>query len=82
MNKLPSKLKLSLCLTAVGLMSAFTMQARTIYGIVLDETGQPLVGATVRELPAQKTNAVHAVTVDINGHFRLDVEDDSNLNYS
>ena len=82
MTNLTSKFKIGMSLTAISLASAMTMQARVISGIVVDETGQPLVGATVREIPSHKQNSVHAVTVDINGHFRLDVEDDSKIGVS
>lgn len=44
---------------------------RTIYGMVQDETGQPLPGAHVTQKRNNKTDSQTAVVVDVNGHFSL-----------
>lgn len=49
------------------------VQAREISGIVVDENGDPLAGATVKEIPSVKGASVHAVAVDLQGHFSLQV---------
>ena len=55
-----------------AVFSALAM-TRTISGIVVDEQGEPLPGATVKEIPANKTNSVASVLTDINGHFTFTV---------
>lgn len=82
MNNLTRNLRLGISVSALCLGSALGMQARTISGIVTDEKGQPLTGATVREIPSQKGRSIHAVVVDENGHFSLNVEDDSKVGVS
>lgn len=64
--------RLTALLTA--LLCIATIQAREIMGIVIDENGDPLSGATVKEVPSLKGQSVHAVAVDINGHFSLEVD--------
>ncbi|HBX21074.1 MAG TPA: hypothetical protein DEF88_11560, partial [Porphyromonadaceae bacterium] len=44
---------------------------RTIYGIVVDENGEPLPAARVEQVRQTKDEALTAVVTDINGHFRL-----------
>lgn len=44
---------------------------RTIYGIVVDENGEPLPAAHVRQVPLNEGDEVAAVITDLNGHFRL-----------
>jgi TonB-linked SusC/RagA family outer membrane protein len=43
----------------------------TISGIVLDEAGEPLAGAYVVQQRISKTESLHGVIVDVNGHFSL-----------
>ena len=52
-------------------------EARKVHGIVLDENGQPLAGATVREVPVNKKNSARAIMVDHQGHFTFDIDDTS-----
>lgn len=66
MSRLAALLTMLLCLAAA--------QAREISGIVVDENGEPLAGATVKEVAAAKGQSVHAVAVDLNGHFSLNVD--------
>ena len=44
---------------------------RTVTGIVVDETGEPLTGANVRTVKVHEGDAIHGVAVDMNGHFQL-----------
>ena len=44
---------------------------RTVSGIVVDETGEPLTGANVRTVKVHEGDAVQGVAVDVNGHFSL-----------
>ena len=44
---------------------------RSINGIVIDETGEPLPGAHVKEVPERDGQSVASVATDINGHFGL-----------
>lgn len=52
-------------------------EAKKIGGIVLDETGEPVPGATVREIPKLKTSSIAAVITDFQGHFTLNVANDT-----
>jgi TonB-linked SusC/RagA family outer membrane protein len=61
---------LSLCLS---LILAFTLpvyaqqlQTRTIIGTIVDEKGEPIIGATVRVL-----NTTSGTVTDVDGHFKL-----------
>lgn len=49
----------------------YAQGVRTISGIVVDETGQPLPGANVVQKRTSKTESLNAVIVDVNGHFSL-----------
>lgn len=62
---------------ALALVTVTGVEARNVSGIVLDENGQPLAGATVREIPANKNNSARAVMVDFQGHFNFNIEDNS-----
>lgn len=44
---------------------------RTITGIVVDENGEPLPAAHVRQVTLGKGESISAVITDMNGHFRL-----------
>ena len=44
---------------------------RIIQGIVTDETGEPLPGATVSAVASGSRNETSAVVTDVNGHFSL-----------
>ncbi len=61
---------LSLAVTAL-LMTVNAQNTREISGIVLDELGDPIAGATVSEVPVQATDSKAMVATDINGHFSL-----------
>lgn len=69
------KTKIKLCLiTALIMTFSLTVSAqadRKVSGIVVDETGEPLPGAAVREVPADKGVRTSAVVTDINGHFTI-----------
>ena len=58
-------------LTLLACILALTAGARTISGIVLDDTGEPLSGATVREVTQNTGNSVAMVITDYQGHFTL-----------
>ena len=59
-------------------LSCFTARAqsgqRTIYGIVTDTAGEPLVGATVQIVRLDKNAATQGVVVDVNGPFSLNFD--------
>lgn len=57
----------------VGLASAAGQTEIT--GIVVDETGEPLPGATVREITKSKDASVTTVITDAHGHFSLNIPD-------
>lgn len=63
--------------TIFVLTLALSAGARTISGIVVDENGEPLAGATVREIPKTADNSVAMVISDLHGHFTLSVPDDT-----
>lgn len=50
---------------------------RTFSGVVLDELGEPLPGATVKEIPTIKGSSVESVMTDAQGHFSLSFDDAS-----
>lgn len=53
---------------------AFSQQIvheRTISGIVVDEKGEPLPGAHVKQVLQQEGQSILSVATDINGHFRI-----------
>lgn len=52
-------------------LAASAQRDYTVGGIVVDENGEPLPGATVRENPVSKEQELRAVATDINGHFSL-----------
>ena len=62
---------------ALAVAAVTGAEARKVSGIVLDENGQPLAGATVREVPVNKNSSAHAVMVDHQGHFSFDIDDTS-----
>lgn len=47
--------------------------SREIFGIVKDETGEPLPGATVTSSGDEEGHETSATVTDVNGHFRLSV---------
>lgn len=51
--------------------SSYAQGTRSIGGIVKDETGEPLPGATVVQKRGGKSELQHGVICDINGHFSL-----------
>ena len=55
----------------------FSVSALTVSGTVVDETGEPLIGATIKD-----SNTKKAVITDINGNFTLNSENKSNLEIS
>ncbi|MGM9698209.1 MAG: SusC/RagA family TonB-linked outer membrane protein [Prevotella sp.] len=50
---------------------------RDIAGIVRDEFGEPLPGATVTSTGASQSREISAVVTDMNGHFKLTVAGDA-----
>lgn len=52
-------------------VAAAAQTDHTIGGIVVDENGEPLPGATVREDPVYKGQELRAVVTDIQGHFSM-----------
>lgn len=60
------KIGVMMCFIAFAL--SVNAQARKVTGQILDESGQPIIGATVR-LQDSTTGTI----TDIDGHFSLDV---------
>lgn len=78
MNKPTFKIrKRALVAATLAVVAVAGAEARKVSGIVLDETGQPLAGATVREVPVNKNSSARAVIVDHQGHFTFDIDDTS-----
>lgn len=61
------------CVAAIALILSFCASFRTIGGIVVDENGAPLPGATVKEVPANPSSSVAMVITDVQGHFSLTI---------
>ncbi|MDE6339307.1 MAG: TonB-dependent receptor, partial [Muribaculaceae bacterium] len=53
---------------------AFAQTGRSISGTVVDETGEPLIGATVKVV-----GSLAGTTTDLDGHYTLKVTDDAKL---
>lgn len=49
---------------------------RDIYGIVRDDTGEPLPGATITNVKGKQDRETFAVVTDVNGHFKLTLSSD------
>jgi TonB-dependent SusC/RagA subfamily outer membrane receptor len=64
-----------LCLLIAGMLisvrHAYAQGPITISGIVIDETGTPLPGASVSQRRASSSESIVGVSTDINGHFTL-----------
>lgn len=71
----PRRVVVILALFVAVMFSAFPAWSRTIHGIVLDDAGEPLPGATVREVPKSKKESVSIVITDYQGHFTLNIPD-------
>ncbi len=56
----------------------FSVSALTVSGTVVDKTGEPLIGATIRDT----NNKKNAVITDTDGKFTLNVEANHNLEVS
>ncbi len=65
-----------LCLLFMQLLGvgAFAASARTVKGVVVDETGEPLIGATV-----QVEGTSTGVTADLDGNFAINANDGQTL---
>ena len=50
---------------------AYAQTDRMISGIVVDENGDPLPAAHIRQVSQTKGEELAAVITDMNGHFRL-----------
>ena len=73
MKELKDTMRRALLLLTMVTLCSFSALARQISGMVVDENGEPLTGATVQEVPVSKTASIAGCMVDINGHFHLDV---------
>ncbi|MBB4042955.1 SusC/RagA family TonB-linked outer membrane protein [Bacteroides reticulotermitis] len=62
---------LIVALLLISQTDIYAQGVRTISGIVVDETGEPLPGASVVQKRANKSESLNAVIVDIHGHFSL-----------
>lgn len=71
-HRLMRKILLLVSLFLIGNAGIYAQQGtRTISGIVVDETGEPLPGAHVVQKKENPNASQAAVVVDINGHFSL-----------
>ena len=61
----------------INLISAIAQQGKKITGVVLDETGFPVIGANV----VQK-GTTHGVMTDLDGNFELDVPEGATIEVS
>lgn len=52
-----------------------TNQDHTVTGVVLDESGQPVIGATI----VSKTNPKIMSTTDVNGQFSINVKNSDDV---
>lgn len=52
-------------------MTALAQTDRTITGIVVDEDGEPVPSASVKQVATKKGELVSGILTDMNGHFRL-----------
>lgn len=75
--KAPKSLILALCMAFAGIFSAAAQQ-RTVTGLVVDNTDEPLVGVSVRVAGTQ-----FAAATNIDGHFTVQLPGDkAELNFS
>ncbi len=58
-------------LLAMAGTTILAQNTRTISGIVTDEAGEPLTGASVSQKRVSKTESIVGVIVDVHGHFSL-----------
>lgn len=60
-------------LFSISAVDAFSQHVydRTIFGIVVDENGDPLPSAHVKQVSTTEGESIASVAADINGHFRL-----------
>lgn len=54
-----------------------TDYSREILGIVLDEQGEPLAGATVTSVGEDGNRATTTIVTDVNGHFMMSLSEDT-----
>ena len=60
----------------VDIVQAAQQQGKTVTGIIRDENGEPIIGATI----VDKDNPIHGTVTDINGNFTLSgMSDNSTL---
>ena len=62
--------KSSILLMLMALFMSVTSFAQSIKGTVIDENGEPVIGATV----AEKSNAKNATITDFDGNFTVNVK--------
>lgn len=55
----------------IGAASAMAQKDRMITGIVVDENGDPIPAASVKQIPVKKGELVSGILTDAQGHFRL-----------
>lgn len=70
---LSRRMAIMLAMLAIGVGLATAAGSTEISGIVVDETGEPLPGATVREVTRSKSESVSIVITDHQGHFSLNL---------
>ena len=73
MNKTLKTILATIALLVAGtLSSTITAQTREVSGLVLDDNGEPLIGATVVQKGTGTGNS-NGVITDIDGHFKINV---------
>lgn len=73
------KIRYAIILCLLSLIPAFAMaQSMVVKGTVLDDMGEPIIGALIHEV--DKNNRVYSNTAtDINGEFALKIKSEKNL---
>ena len=54
-----------------------THYSREIYGMVVDDTGEPLTGATITSVGEDGNRATTMAVTDVNGHFMMSLGEDT-----
>lgn len=67
-------ISLSICISLIFSISLLAQQMQTVKGTVIDETGEPVIGATIKV-----ENSSAGTITDFDGHFTISVPDKGKL---
>ena len=76
-SRLKSKRRLLCGLVGLLFPASLLAQGKQVHGVVKDELGEPVIGATVKQ-----TGSANATVTDLNGNFTLSVPDNVSLSIS